>query len=207
MLRWINFLTILYNFSRQFVYDRNFQDLFSCCWWLSKQQKFFSLKRSRLYIFPAKQFERLQFKVSSKPCMHNRQCLCDRKFAICLPSFAMFIIFCSNTIYQIDVRLDSNIEWKSLNNTYLNIIEISTKLLKKIEHHQIANFDKNFDLGKIAILRQKVEFLSQSKIRKISQLLPLFTAMCYELTTVTALTTIISTHNRLFQKQRIDQLL
>ena len=36
-----------------------------------------------------------------------------------------------------------------------------------IEHHQIANFDKNIDFWKIAILSQKVEFLCQSKIRII----------------------------------------
>ena len=64
------------------------------------------------------------------------------------------------------IRDYSNIEWKSSNNTYLNIIEIFTKLFKKIEHHRIANFYKNIDFGKITILSQKVEFLSQSKIRK-----------------------------------------
>ena len=63
-------------------------------------------------------------------------------------------------------RLDSNIESKLLNNTYLNIIKIFNKLLKKIKHHQIAKFDNNIYLRKIAILRKKSEFLSHQKVRQ-----------------------------------------
>ena len=53
---------------------------------------------------------------------------------------------------QDSLRQDSYIVWKSSNNTYLNIIKMFTKLLKKIEHHQIANFDKNIDFCNILIL-------------------------------------------------------
>ena len=42
-------------------------------------------------------------------------------------------------------RLDSNIESKSSNITYLNIIKIFNKLLKKIKHHRIAKFGSNID--------------------------------------------------------------
>ena len=64
------------------------------------------------------------------------------------------------------MSLDSNIEWKSANNTYLNIIEIFNKLFKKIKHHRIAKFDNNIDLRKIASFRQKSEFSSHQKVRQ-----------------------------------------
>ena len=47
------------------------------------------------------------------------------------------------------MRLVSNIESKSLNYTYLNIIEMFNKLDKKIEHHRNPKFDRNIDLKKI----------------------------------------------------------
>ena len=45
----------------------------------------------------------------------------------------------------VDMRLDSNIESKSRNNTYLNFIKIFNKLFKKNEHHQNAKFGSNID--------------------------------------------------------------
>ena len=45
-------------------------------------------------------------------------------------------------------------------------------------------FDNNIDFGKIAILSQKLEFLSQSKIRKNKS--PGLAFHSYELTTATA---------------------
>ena len=69
-------------------------------------------------------------------------------------------------LFSVLRRLDSNIESKSSNNTYLNIIEIFNKLSKKIKHYRIAKFDNNIELRKIAILRQKSEFLSHQKVRQ-----------------------------------------
>ena len=48
--------------------------------------------------------------------------------------------------------LDSNIESKSTNNTYLNFIKIFYKLFKKNKHHGTAKFGCNFDFGKRFIL-------------------------------------------------------
>ena len=42
------------------------------------------------------------------------------------------LIWVKKNNLQLVSRLDSNIESKSLNNTYLNIIEIFNKLLKKL---------------------------------------------------------------------------
>ena len=51
------------------------------------------------------------------------------------------------------MRLDSNIKSKSLNNTYLNIIEICTRLFKN-KHHRIAKFGSNVDFEKRVILSE-----------------------------------------------------
>ena len=48
-------------------------------------------------------------------------------------------------------RLDSNIESKSTNNTYLNIIKYSINYLKN-KHHRIAKFGNNIDFEKRVIL-------------------------------------------------------
>ena len=48
-------------------------------------------------------------------------------------------------------------------NHLINILFNITEILKytnKFKYHQIANFDKNIDFWKIAILSHKVEFLS-----------------------------------------------
>ena len=77
-------------------------------------------------------------------------------------------------------RLDCNIEWKSLNNTYLNrdlvvttienhliihlfnIIEILNKF-KIFKYHQIGKFINNIDL-------RKLDFLSEEKVSERSAL-------------------------------------
>ena len=51
------------------------------------------------------------------------------------------------------LRLDSYIEWKSSNNTYLNIIEI---FFFQLEDYQIGKFSNNIDL-------RKQDFLSEEK--------------------------------------------
>ena len=52
-----------------------------------------------------------------------------------------------------NMRLDSNIKSKSLNNTHLNIIKIFNTLFKKNLHHRIAKYGSNIDFEKRVILR------------------------------------------------------
>ena len=62
------------------------------------------------------------------------------------------------------MRLDSNIESKSLNNTFLNIIELLfiISYFFQFEDHQIGNLSNNIDF-------RKLDFLSEEKISQCSR--------------------------------------
>ena len=56
------------------------------------------------------------------------------------------------------LSLDSNIEWKTSKNTFINIIEIFHNNNKIFERHRIWKFRNNANL-------RKQDFLSEEKIR------------------------------------------
>ena len=59
------------------------------------------------------------------------------------------------------MRLDSYIEWKSSNNTYLNIIEI---FFFQLEDYQIGKFSNNIDLRKQDFLSEENSLLRNKNI-------------------------------------------
>ena len=76
------------------------------------------------------------------------------------------------------MRLDSNIESKSSNITFFNIIEIFNKL-KIFENHRIQNFSDNIDLRKQVFLSaekisERSGFVNKVNSIKFVLLIPLF---------------------------------